>query len=425
MGILSFIINNILTQAAITISLIAMLGLILQKKPVGTVISGTMKTMLGFQILAAGSGIIVNSLVYFGEIFTEGFGMKGLIPSIEAINGQAMSSLGLGSEIAVTLAAIFIVNILIARFTKWKYIFLTGQALLWESTICVVFAYYWGLRGVPLILVAGLVGGIMAVAMPALAQPIVKKITGSDYIALGHFCTVGYIFAALIAKVTGGKSKSTEELNLPKSLDFLQDTYLSLMVVMVPLYIVTAFFAGAEFCSKYSTSTNHIVYAFIQSIQFVVGVYVLMSGVRMLLAEIVPAFQGIAMKLVPNAIPALDCPVLFPYAPKAVIVGFISTTIGSVIGMFLTPVFGLPMILPGMLTNFFAGGTAGIFGNQTGGARGAMISGVCHGLFITFLPALLSPILADIGFINTTCTDVDTIVTGFIFILFRSVTGVI
>ena len=81
--------------------------------------------------------------------------------------------------------------------------------------------------------------------------------------------------------------------------------------------------------------------------QFVVGVYVLMTGVRMLLAEIVPAFQGISMKLVPNSVPALDCPVLFPYAPNAVILGFIFTTIGSIIGMFTTPLVGLPMVLPG------------------------------------------------------------------------------
>lgn len=425
MQVLNFIINNILTQASVTIALIAMLGLILQKKPLGTVISGSMKTLLGFQVLAAGSSIIVASLTYFGAIFVEGFGITGLIPSIEAINGQAMGELGLGNEIAITLAAIFVFNVIIARFTKWKYIFLTGQALLWEATICAVFGYYWGLRGAPLILVGGLVGGFMAVAMPAFAQPIVRKITDSDDIALGHFCTVGYMFTALIAKLTGGNSKSTEELNLPKSLEFLQDTYLSVMVVMVPLYVITAGFAGAEFCAQYAGNTNHLIHAFLQAIQFVVGVYVLLSGVRLLLAEIVPAFQGIAMKLVPNAIPALDCPVLFPYAPKAVIVGFISTTIGSVIGMFLTPLFGLPMILPGMLTNFFAGGTAGIFGNQTGGSRGAIISGICHGIFITFLPALLSPMLADIGFINTTCTDVDTIVTGFIFVLIRSITGVI
>ena len=72
MGFINFIINNILTQAAITISLIAMLGLILQKKSVGQIISGTLKTLLGFQVLAAGSGIIVGSLNYFGKIFTEG-----------------------------------------------------------------------------------------------------------------------------------------------------------------------------------------------------------------------------------------------------------------------------------------------------------------------------------------------------------------
>lgn len=37
------------------------------------------------------------------------------------------------------------------------------------------------------------------------------------------------------------------------------------------------------------------------------GVYILLAGVRLLLGEIVPAFRGIAMKLVPDAIPALDC----------------------------------------------------------------------------------------------------------------------
>lgn len=69
MSIVNFIINNVLTNAAITIALIAMLGLILQKKSVGQVISGTLKTLLGFQVLSAGSSVIVTSLIYFGEIF--------------------------------------------------------------------------------------------------------------------------------------------------------------------------------------------------------------------------------------------------------------------------------------------------------------------------------------------------------------------
>ena len=173
--------------------------------------------------------------------------------------------------------------------------------------------------------------------------------------------------------------------------------------------MITAAFAGPKYAGN-GTSLNYIMNAFMMGIQFVVGVYVLLAGVRLLLGEIVPAFRGIAMKLVPNAKPALDCPVLFPFSPNAVILGFITTTIGTVIGMFLMPVFGLAVILPGMLTNFFAGGTAGIFGNVVGGRRGAIIGGIIHGLFITLLPALLVTALTSFGFVNASATDSDTIV---------------
>ncbi len=415
MEIINFIINNILTQAGITLALIALLGLILQKKSFGNCLSGAFKTLLGFMVLSAGSAIIVGSLTYFGKIFTEGFGLRGIIPSIEAINGQAMNELGLGSQIAFTFLAIFIVNIILARITKWKYIFLTGQALLWMATMCTAFGYFAGFRGVTLVIIGGVIGGIFAVAMPAVAQPIIRKITGSNDIALGHFCTIGYLVEAGVAKLVGNPKDSVEEIKLPKQFEFLQDTYLSVMVVMVPLYIITALFAGSAFCQDLSGSTNYLVFAFLQAIQFVVGVYVLLSGVRLILGEIVPAFRGIAMKLVPNSIPALDCPVLFPYSPNAVILGFITTTIGTIIAMFILPVFGLAMILPGMLTNFFAGGTAGIFGNAVGGKRGAIIGGIVHGFFITLLPALLVGIFDALGFVNATATDVDTIAAALLY----------
>ena len=415
MEIINFIINNILTQAGITLALIALLGLVLQKKSFGNCLSGSLKTLLGFMVLSAGSAIIVGSLTYFGKIFTEGFELRGIIPSIEAINGQAMNELGLGSQIAFTFLAIFIVNIILARITKWKYIFLTGQALLWMATMCTAFGYFAGFRGITLVIIGGIIGGIFAVAMPAIAQPIIRKITGSDDIALGHFCTIGYLVEAGVAKIVGNPKDSVEEIKLPKHFEFLQDTYLSVMVVMVPLYIITALFAGPAFCQELSGTTNYLVFAFLQAIQFVVGVYILLSGVRLILGEIVPAFRGIAMKLVPNAIPALDCPVLFPYSPNAVILGFITTTIGTILAMFILPAFGLAMILPGMLTNFFAGGTAGIFGNAVGGKRGAIIGGIVHGFFITLLPALLVGIFDSLGFINATATDVDTITAALLY----------
>lgn len=423
MAVLEWIINNILTQAAIIIALIAFLGLALQRKPAGEVIAGTLKTMFGFMILAAGSTILQGSLAYFGALFNAAFnlGSSGgaVVASIEGINGQAMTSLGLGSEIAITLAGIFVVNIVLARFTKFKYIFLTGQALLWESTLAVVFSYFLGLSGVPLILLASVVGGCFATFMPAIAQPVVRKITGSDDIALGHFCTIGYMVTAGVAKLVGDESKSSEDLELPESLDFLNDTYLAVFSVMMVFYIITAIIAGpvtsAAVCESLgiSTDVNYIVEAFLQCSTFVIGLYVLMMGVRQLLDNIVPAFQGISMKLVPDSKPALDCPVLFPYAPNAVIMGFIFTTIGSLIGMLISPVTGY-LVIPGVMSNFFAGGTAGIFANAVGGRRGVIVGCIVHGIFIMLIPALLTPMLAQIGFVNLTCTDVDTVFTGFL-----------
>ena len=43
-----------------------------------------------------------ESLSYFGDVFNKGFGLNGLksvVASIEAINGQAMGNLGLGGAI--------------------------------------------------------------------------------------------------------------------------------------------------------------------------------------------------------------------------------------------------------------------------------------------------------------------------------------
>ena len=54
----------------------------------------------------------------------------------------------------------------------------------------------------------------------------------------------------------------------------------------------------------------------------------------------------------------------------------------------------------------------------------AIIGCIFHGIFIMILPALLSPMLAQIGFVNMTCTDVDTVVTGFFFMAIKSILSV-
>ena len=78
---------------------------------------------------------------------------------------------------------------------------------------------------------------------------------------------------------------------------------------------------------------------------FAAGVFIILTGVRLILAEIVPAFKGISEKLVPNSKPALDCPIVFPYAQNAVLIGFFVSFITGVIGMFILFLFGGVVIL--------------------------------------------------------------------------------
>jgi PTS system ascorbate-specific IIC component len=76
-------------------------------------------------------------------------------------------------------------------------------------------------------------------------------------------------------------------------------------------------------------SESIFVQGLIQAFTFAAGVEILLIGVRMFIAEIVPAFKGISDKLVRNAKPGIDCPVVFPFAPNAVIMGFIASTLGG------------------------------------------------------------------------------------------------
>lgn len=55
------------------------------------------------------------------------------------------------------------------------------------------------------------------------------------------------------------------------------------------------------------------MYSLTQALTFGGGIAIVLMGVRMILSELVPAFQGIALKIVPNALRALDCPTTFTF----------------------------------------------------------------------------------------------------------------
>lgn len=410
MELFNFLMFDVLSEPAVLVGLIALIGLIAQKKPVTECIKGTVKTIMGFVILGAGATLVVNSLGDFATIFQHAFGIKGVVPNNEAIVSIAQQSFG--KEMAMIMFFAMLVNILIARLTPWKFIFLTGHHTLFMSMMVAAILSAGGMSGIPLIAVGSLVVGVTMVLFPALAHPYMKQITGSDDVALGHFSTCSYVLAGWIGAKFGNKAHSSEEVQVPKSLLFLRDTPVAISFTMGIIFLITSLFAGADYVSEIAKGKHWFMFSLMQSITFAAGVYVILQGVRMVIAEIVPAFKGISDKLVPNAKPALDCPIVFPYAPNAVLIGFLSSFAAGLVGMVLLYLLGLTVIIPGVVPHFFVGAAAGVFGNATGGRRGALLGAFANGLLITFLPVFLLPVLGDLGFANTTFSDADFGVVG-------------
>jgi PTS system ascorbate-specific IIC component len=407
------IMKDILGTPAILVGLFALIGLLLQKKGVAEIIAGTLKTIMGFVIIGAGANVIINSLDIFGKMFNKAFHLSGVIPNNEAIVAVVQNSFGM--ETALIMVFGMVVNILLARFTRFKYIFLTGHHTMFMACLIGVILSTGGLKGADLVIIGSVLLGLCMVLFPALLQPYVKQITNTDDFAVGHFGSLGYFVAGTIGKYFGNKGNSIENIKVPKQLSFLRDTSVAVSLTMTILFVIVALFAGQSFIeSKLSGGTNFIVYSLIQAITFAAGVYIVLAGVRILIAEIVPAFKGIADQIVPNAKPALDCPTVFPFAPNAVIIGFIMSFLAGLISMFLLPAIGLAVIVPGLVPHFFTGATAGVFGNATGGRRGAMLGAFANGLLISFLPALLLPLLGTLGFEKTTFGDSDFGVVGLI-----------
>jgi len=412
MSVLNFIVNEILSQPAMLIGIIAMIGLIAAQKKFSDILSGTLKSILGFVILGAGAGVLVGSLNNFGPIFEAGFNIQGVVPNNEAIVAIAQKTFG--RETALIMGFGFVANILFARFTPLKYIFLTGHHTFFMAALLSAVLGTAGLTGIPLVVIGSLILGALMVVMPAIADPFMKEITGGDDIALGHFGTIGYVAAGLTGKVVGNKANSTEEIKVPETFEFLKDSLLATAITMIIIFLIVGFKAGTDVVSEYSGGQGIVIFSIMQGITFAAGVSIILSGVRMILGEIVPAFQGIGEKIVPNAKPALDCPIVFPYAPTAVIVGFFASFLGGIVGMFLLGPIGLTLIIPGLVPHFFTGATAGVFGNAVGGKRGAAFGAFVNGLIITFLPAMLLPVLGSLGFNNTTFGDSDFGVVGIV-----------
>ena len=368
---------------ALFMGLVVAIGLILQRKPIDAILKGIFKGIIGMVILLKGVDIVVSSITPLANAFS------GLF------NTQSNSTLGdfnvflgqYGSYVGLILLCGFVINIIIARYTRFKTIYLTGNILFWYPMLFLAVGIENNVSGLKLFIFTLIMYILVITIFPYILRKHVKYVTGNDSFTIGHTASIYCLLGSYIGKLVGQKDKNIENLNLPKSLSFFRDTNITAAIVMFIVYIIVGLFIGKESRIAIYGSEPLITYSLIQGITFAAGMIILLTGVRMILGEIIPSFKGIADKLAKGSIPALDIPMIFPYGPNALLIGFIIALITSIGTLFLLGASGVLTfaLIPLVVACYFDVAPGAIFANARGGWPAAIITSTLGGIILMVL----------------------------------------
>lgn len=385
----TFISNNILTRAELFVGLIVLIGYILLGRKWYETMAGFIKAVVGYMILNVGSAGLVTAFRPILAGLNQKFHLNAVVIDpyfgLNAVNA-ALENIGLSAAWTMTsLLLAFLWNILLLMFrkvTKLRTLLLTGHIMVQQATTVtwIVFLFVPGLRNIwGAVAVGILVGTYQAVFSNLTVEPTDHLTDGEGGFAIGHQQMFAVWLTDKIAPKIGKKEDSIENIKLPGFLQIFSDNVVSTSVLMFLFFGVIMAVLGEDFLrgidDSFSKDTAFIIYIFSKALSFTVYLNVLQAGVRMFVAELTESFKGISDKLLPGAIPAVDCAVAYGFGPaNAVTIGFFFGAIGQFLAIAGLLLFHSPvMIIAGFVPLFFDNATIAVYANKRGGVKAAMI----------------------------------------------------
>ncbi len=401
--------TNILMDPAFMIGLIVALGYILLKKPWYDVLAGVIKAIVGYLILSVGSGGLVSNfrpvLVGLKERFDLNamvidpyFGQNAVTAGVEEVFGKSFG------QAMILLLIAFIVNILLVRFskiTKMRALFTTGHVQVQQAAT----AYWLFLFACPfladsdfilLIVMAVILGAYWAVGSNLTIKPCQEVSDGAGFclahqqmfgIALNYWLAERFFGEKRKGASKDKKIKKIDDFELPGFMSIFNEnmvcTSLLMLIFFGAILVVLGrdYLVGGGFLGE---SQSMVFYVIKTCLYFSVYLAILQLGVRTFVTELTQSFQGIADKLLPGSIPGVDCAVIFGFgSANAVPIGFLAGFAGQILAIVALIFLQSPvLVICGFVPVFFDNATIGIFANEKGGIKAAIIlpfiSGICQ-----------------------------------------------
>ena len=389
------------------IGLIVLIGYILPKKPWYDVLGGTLKAVIGYMILAVGSSGLVNNfrpvLVGLGERFNLDamvidpyFGQNAVTAGVEEVFGKPFS------QVMILLLLAFIINIVLVRFrkiTKLRSLFTTGHVQVQQAST----AYWLILFALPglltnntalLIVMAVVLGLYWAVGSNLTIKPTQELTDGAGF-CLGHQQIMGVALFSWIAgkwhehDVKKGKkaSRKIEDIELPGFMSIFNENMVCTALLMTLFFGIILLLLGRDYLTEagfLAEGASFLFYILTTCLNFAVYLAILQLGVRTFVTELTNSFQGIANKLLPGSIPAVDCAVSYGFgSPNAVPIGFLAGAVGQFLAIGALILLKSPvLVIAGFVPVFFDNATIAVYANNRGGLKAAIvlpfISGLCQ-----------------------------------------------
>lgn len=384
MAIWNFFNYNIFAKPAFFVGVIVLVGYLLLKKTAYEAYAGFVKAVVGYLVMSVGSGGLVQTFRPILIGLNERFNLSAAV--IDPYYGQIaaehmIEDVGRSVSIGMSILIVgFLVNILLIalkKYTKIRSLMITGHTMVCQCSIVAWLVLYAlpDASNLSIILWTGVLMGIYWGVTTNLTVEACQKLTDGAGFVIGHNQMFGVWLADKLAPLVGKNSKKVDDVHLPGVLSILNDSTVATGTLMLIFIGILLIILGPdmlhEIDASFAKTLSFPFYIIEKSFYFAVYMVILLTGVRMFVAELSEAFQGISHKLLPGSLAGIDCAATYGFAhPNTMTVGFLFAALGQFLAVIGLVVFRAPvLIIPGFIPMFFDNATMSIFANKKGGVR--------------------------------------------------------